>query len=686
MKPSLINALREHRKGNVALYGASMRQAGVTCVEAEEFNVHELDSELSDNSLKNVDAIVLMKQLIAHRDIFAKMLDHCQKNQADIFDQSGRRLNIICEEVNKRRFCTREVLLEQIADHDCISFDIFDTLLTRKVLLPEDVFTLVDRKLRNQGIAIRKFKEKRIKAQEELGLTNPTLEEIYVRFCKRYKMSEKYVDLFITTELAIEDSVLIPRQEMIELYHFCIESGKKVSLVSDMYIPSKLLNTILKKNGIENYSSIYVSCEKKQLKLQGLLQLYREETEGTKYLHIGDHIIHDGICAALADIDYCLVPSGDKMARRAGYGGCIERACSLEEHIMLGMVIARIFNSPFLENEQEGKIYIDSDYDYSYAFCAPLIIQYVKWLYEQIVYGEFDDILFASRDGYLIQRLYNILRDKMDNPLLPQGIYFYTSRKAAVMTGINNEAYINMLIDLSLQMPPQKMMRERFGLEARDILTFDTEKYGDSIHRYVWDHVNAIFARAEAAKRNYFKYMGTLSLRIGAKYAFVDFVSSGTSQKSLVRIVPFEMVGLYVGWNGSESKESVGVQAFFDQGDSFFMNYYKIMETFMTSYEPSVSHFDERGCPVFSYQDRSRKELEYVASMQRAIEDFFCELLELLEYSFAETSAAACEFVDNMFSMCDIAIVTDQDSVLNHLRLMDDWRKKSNKISQIIGR
>ena len=50
---------------------------------------------------------------------------------------------------------------------------------------------------------------------------------------------------------------------------------------------------------------------------------------------------------------------------------------------------------------------------------------------------------------------------------VPEGIYFYTSRKAAVMTGINNEAFINMIIDISNGMPPKKMMRERFGLESR---------------------------------------------------------------------------------------------------------------------------------------------------------------------------------------------------------------------------
>lgn len=436
MEPSLIKALRKEQRTNVALYGASMRQAGVTQNEVQEFHICELDSELREASLKNVDAIVLMKQMISTRDVFNKMLNYCHMHSIVIYDQYGKRLDIICEEARTHKFCSRETLEEQIADHDCISFDIFDTLLIRRVMSPEDVFELVGRRLNNEGVKIKNFRRKRIKAQEELGLTNPTIEEIYGRLCKKHGFPEEIGERCIEIELAIESSVLVPRSDMLEVYRNCVRSGKKVSLVTDMYIPEKLLTTILRKNGIEDYSAIYVSCDKKQLKLQGLLSLYRRETEGTSYLHIGDHYIHDGICAALADMDYCLVPSGDRLARKAGYGSCMELAHSLEEHVMLGMVIAKIFNSPFAENWQEGKVYIHSDYDYGYAFCAPFVCQYVRWLYKRVADGDYEDVLFASRDGYLIQRLYGILREKMGDLSLPQGMYFYTSRKVQKTMGI----------------------------------------------------------------------------------------------------------------------------------------------------------------------------------------------------------------------------------------------------------
>ena len=155
---------------------------------------------------------------------------------------------------------------------------------------------------------------------------------------------------------------------------------------------------------------------------------------------------------------------------------------------------------------------LQEEYDYGYGICAPLISKFAVWLYETIKKEAVDKILFAARDGYLMQTLYCMTREAYNDMSVPEGIYFYTSRKAAVMTGINNEAFINMIIDISNGMPPKKMMRERFGLESRDILSYQEEVYGNSIHKYVWAHAEAIFKRADLAKRNYFKYMGNIGL------------------------------------------------------------------------------------------------------------------------------------------------------------------------------
>ena len=141
--------------------------------------------------------------------------------------------------------------------------------------------------------------------------------------------------------------------------------------------------------------------------------------------------------------------------------------------------------------------------------------------------------------------------------------------------------------------------------------------------------------------------MGKAGLEIGRKYAFIDFVSSGTTQKSLMRIAPFALEGIYMGWNGSENKESINVTAMFDGGDSYFMRHYKMVETFMSSKEPSLTCFDDMGEPVFSKQDRSAEELTYVDSMQAACIDLLQELLAIQNCKEIDIRE---EFVDLIFA------------------------------------
>ena len=159
----------------------------------------------------------------------------------------------------------------------------------RKVLRPEDVFELIERKLQKQGRAIRNFKKKRIAAQEALGFSNPNIYDIYGKFQKKYKISDEQVQECIRLEIQIENEVLVPRTDMVDIFKKCVASGKKVSLITDMYLPACVLEDILDKNGIVGYQELFVSCDAKQLKLQGLFELYKEKVQDEKYLHIGDH-------------------------------------------------------------------------------------------------------------------------------------------------------------------------------------------------------------------------------------------------------------------------------------------------------------------------------------------------------------------------------------------------------------
>lgn len=52
-----------------------------------------------------------------------------------------------------------------IDGYDAISFDLFDTLIMRKVLEPVDIFDLIQERIKYKGIEISDFKKKRRTAE-----------------------------------------------------------------------------------------------------------------------------------------------------------------------------------------------------------------------------------------------------------------------------------------------------------------------------------------------------------------------------------------------------------------------------------------------------------------------------------------------------------------------------------------
>lgn len=694
MKYTLWQILKQNNQRNIVFYGVSQSECQLTLEEKEVLNAFYMDLDLPiiadpnvfidtlDKAVnRQIDAFIVMRQMISNQKTFLDLLEYSEKYGAVIYDDNGRNIGDICLNAMKCERCNREALQKEMLDHEYISFDIFDTLLTRKVLVPEDVFELTARRLEANGIVIPDFKNKRKKAQEVLGLCNPDLDQIYEEFKSRYDVTEEVTLQCRNTEVEIEEEVLIPRKDMVEFFKECISNGKKVSLVSDMYISGDVVKTFLEKNGIEGYQNLYISCDKKRLKLQGLLEIYRSEIGDGRFLHIGDHLIHDGVCAGLAGIDYCLIANGYDMALKTAYFPLIGEAENLEERMMLGLSIAKVLNSPFSMAEEDSKIFIRSDYDYSYGFCAAILCKYVLWLYYEAQKGNFRDILFGSRDGYLIQKMYNILREKEHDAdvFVPEGKYFYISRKAAVMTCTNNEPCFNMLINMLPQLEPEKMMKERFNLDENQILPYDAQKYS-TIHQYVCAHVDAVFKRADEARYNYYKYMRSINMEMGVKYAFMDFVSSGTCQRFLAKIAPFEIVGFYVG-NSNKDQEDIIVKSMFKDKTSFFMKHYKIIETFMTSEEASLSHFDEGGAPVFQEQERSAKEISYVGEMQNGILDFFLDFLNIMEGKIENIRNT---FLDAIFSVSASAVIENEECELNNISLMDDWVQVRLNKEQII--
>ena len=98
----------------------------------------------------------------------------------------------------------------------------------------------------------------------------------------------------------------------------------------------------------------------------------------------------------------------------------------------------------------EHKFLIES-YKSIAMLIAPITVNYLNYIFEMSKY--YDYLLFASRDGYLLYKLYSELV-KREKGYKAKGIYFYTSRtaiKAAMRNNTECKNYVNYIKSLNLK-------------------------------------------------------------------------------------------------------------------------------------------------------------------------------------------------------------------------------------------
>ena len=125
------------------------------------------------------------------------------------------------------------------------SFDIFDTLLTRKCKKPTEIFGMIE-----EGHMIQGFKDFRIKAEQ---MSNGTFDDIYRKFAELTGISDNTVYNLKNIEILKELENIFPIKCNTKL----IKDGDIV--VSDMYYPPKILEAFLRTVGVENKVEIFAS-------------------------------------------------------------------------------------------------------------------------------------------------------------------------------------------------------------------------------------------------------------------------------------------------------------------------------------------------------------------------------------------------------------------------------------------
>ncbi len=184
----------------------------------------------------------------------------------------------------------------RVKDSEVVSFDVFDTLIFRRCR-PHDVFTAAEKKynaLSSSNIA--SFREDRLRAEHsarsKTTLEEITLDEIYDELAAKYDPSQ--LGKLKSAELEAELEAVYPNREMQRFYASMLDEGRKVIIVSDMYLPERIISRMLEQCGYRDYTNLYVSSEYRTSKRYGGLFRQVLNDEGNAGIfHIGDHVISD---------------------------------------------------------------------------------------------------------------------------------------------------------------------------------------------------------------------------------------------------------------------------------------------------------------------------------------------------------------------------------------------------------
>ena len=652
----------------IVLYGIG-EKTRLIIDNLKEYNIVGLmdknssESDIYGKTILSADEVIGVAKTIviisnfASSNLIYRRISHLEKQHGiNVFHLNGSRPGELSsaegnDAIEPFSFQTYEELKNRIDEKDIISIDIFDTLLMRKCLSPDDIFRKVERDLSEKHNININYTEMRIESENiSFKKSNGaySIDSIYHNMQKRFHLSHNDIALFKKIELDTEIEYIIPRDIIVDAIRYAKDSRKTVILTSDMYLPSSFIKKLLSVCNIydNDYDELFISCEVNKTKYQGDLWFhYKEFYGGKKILHVGDNDFADITQANNHGINTFKIFSAFDLFCISSISDCRHVIKTFDDRLLMGNIIAILFNSPFVLSSS-NKLKIDTPFTAGYAFFGPLILKFMLWLIKLSSELKLNKILFLSRDGYILERLYGKYLNAHSDHIVAKGIYFLTSRRALSVSSINTVEDIVEVCRLAPYVTKIKFNQflfATFGLKAHDNDKFDNcflyDTNIDDITTHILDQYKKDILRAARDERKCYQiYFNSLDIENNDKIGVVNFVSGGITQHFFESLFPnpcahfiyfmtqvdFEDVGTH---NDVHCLYGKNFSAYTSEGNSL-IKYFLTAEAIFTSPDEQFVRFLKQGLPVFENSDTIR-EYQDISKFQEGMERFFVDNMNM---------------------------------------------------------
>ena len=579
---------------------------------------------IAPDDVKNYSKNIIIVCTYASRNIIFNRISNLLSKGIDIYYMNGEKLEEIIE--NKEEFKTFDELKKSIAENNIISFDIFDTLLLRKVKNPTSIFEIIENKGHKNFVQNRLMAEKM--AQKKYGFYY-TLDNIY-EFIDDKNLKE------LEIELEIKNSS--PKAKIVEAFNYAQNLNKKVIITSDMYLPEPAIKKMLDKIGIKGDFELNISSNINMCKYDGsIFRYYREKYKDLKILHIGDDEFSDIEQAKKVGINTFYLPKTKD----------ITLAKNIEEKFLLNNIISK------LDNPFSDKLLCENIADVGY-FITPLILNYMNWLYKSAKENNIDKILFISRDGYLLKKIYDMYpNDKKE------GVYFYTSRRTLGVCSIKSEKDIIDVFNvyyMNRKITVQKFINSAYGIYLDDDFSnqYLNEISREELLNYILKNKTQIIENSKREDVEYQKYIKSICGE-NKNIAMINFVSSGSTQFFAQKVID-KNIKVYCFQTTPDIKKIDlkfnNLYALYGEfispytSNSALSRHYHMLEAILTSPDEQFVKF-ENGKKVF-VSDKNDN-FENIESIHKTVLDFIKEIIKEDNEWFKKEYNP--DFCDNIFGL-----------------------------------
>lgn len=356
-------------------------------------------------------------------------------------------------------------------EKDVHSFDVFDTLITRRTATPFGIFAIMQKIINTDNkykdiptyvkdnfVLLRHRTEFWVRDNEicEKGIEEITFDAIYKQIKVNNNLTDAQVEALKKLEIETEtkNMVLIPKP--VAHLKYLISQNKTVFLLSDMYYSADVIKSFLVSlDPFFKDVPLFVSSGYNRTKGSGELFKYLQRLKNfnfNKWAHYDDNY---GIVEKANSLGICGVHIYENEYHHLVNHLLSYKLFEYDSNVIFGASKIGYLDKTFPNQDSKDKYILGNN------LVGPALYQYVSWGLDRALSLGVDTVYFIARDGFVLQKIADKIIAARNYPLKTK--YIYGSRKVwRIPNGHSYEIYFKSLL---------KEFRDRISI---DFLSYRT--------------------------------------------------------------------------------------------------------------------------------------------------------------------------------------------------------------------